>query len=187
MQENTGGKIMRPIILVVFIYSWFICFNAYADECLINGKSIENVGIGDSVEKIHLIFETRYKITDETPPHSIRTVGLYENEKLIIKFSIGPDKKIIFIDVYNNYITSEHIGVGSTLKDAKKTYGKGELSPTDEGYLITFKKKKGFAFLLDDENIPKEFRNIPDDVFTKKHERKILRINNIAIKSIKIQ
>ena len=158
-----------------------------SSDCLINNQKINGVGIGDPAEKIFSTFQSKYKIVDEKRPHSLRKVILYKENRLVIQFEITEDKnKILFISVYDNCVTNENIGIGSMLSDAVKVYGKGSISPADEGYLIDFAGAKGLSFLLDNGDIPKRLRNIPDDDFTKKQEKEIMNLKNVKIKSIKI-
>ena len=175
----------NKIILIVLIYIFFSSF-ANANDCLIENGKITGVGIGDTKEKIFSTFASKYQIVEKKKPNSVQTLNLYQNKKLILKFSLNADNKIIFIDAYGYCLTSEKIGIGTTISDAINTYGKCSLTPTDEGYLIDFEKTKKISFLLDNRAIPKRLRNIPDDVFTKKQEKEILKLKDIKIKSIKI-
>lgn len=42
------------------------------------------------------------------------------------------------------------------------------------------------SFLLDNADIPRRLRNIPDDVITEKQEKEILSLKNVKIRGIKI-
>jgi hypothetical protein len=73
-----------------------------------------------------------------------------------------------------------------TLAQAQERYGRGNLDPTDAGYFIWFERKKGILFLLDDRDIPKPLRGIPDDAMTPALERKILRVGNARIVAVRV-
>lgn len=175
----------RLYMIVVLSTCLFVSY-AYANDCLIINGAIMGIKIGDQAEKIFSTFESGYRIVEEKKPYSVRMVNVFHGDQKIIKFSLDPDNKILFVDAYGNCATTEHIGVGSTLGDALKTYGKGRIMPTDEGYLIYFERIKGVFFLLDNQGIPKRLRNIPDDVFNRKQEKEILKLTNIRISSIKL-
>lgn len=174
-------KIMLILLICIFFSSYI-----NATDCLIKDGAIADVGIGDTKEKIFSTFASKYQIVEKNKPNSVQTLNLYQNKRLILKFSLDADNKIIFVDAYGDCLTSEKIGIGTTISDAIKNYGKCSLTPTDEGYLINFEKTKKISFLLDNHAIPKRLRNIPDDVFTKKQEKEILNLKNVRIKSIKI-
>ena len=176
------SKIYYFIVLSIVLFLG--CADAY--ECVIKGSTIEKVGIGDPAEKVYSVFESRYRIIGEEKPHSVSTLSLYQGNEVIMKVSLDPDNRVLFIDAYDKCVTLKQIGVGSTLRELIKTYGKGQITPTDEGYLINFKSAKSLAFLLDDRDIPKRLRNIPDDVFNESQEKEILRLKNVRVCSIKI-
>jgi hypothetical protein len=174
-------------IILLFLVLLF-CNCANANELLIKNGLINGVGVGDPKEKIFSTFSSRYQIIEEKKPGYVPTINLYQDKKKIIMFSTDPDNnnKILFIDVYDNCVTSEKIGIGSMLSDAIKVYGEGNLAPTDAGYLVYFERSKKLSFLLDNSAIPKRLRNIPDDVFTEDQEKEILRLKHVRIKVIKI-
>lgn len=174
-------KITLISLICIFLSSY-----VNATDCLIKDGAIAGVGIGDMKEKIFSTFASNYQIVEKNKPNSVQTLNLYQNKRLILRFSLDADNKIIFVDAYGDCLTSEKIGIGTTISDAIRTYGKCSLTPTDEGYLIDFEKIKKISFLLDNHAIPKRLRNIPDDVFTKKQEKEILKLKDIRIKSIKI-
>jgi hypothetical protein len=189
MSKNKRREIKHTMIKYKIILSFLLvllCNSANAYELLIKNGAVNGVGIGDTKEKISTTFSAKYQIVEEKRSGYMPTINLYQNKKKIAMFSIA-DNKIVYIDLYDNCITAENIGIGSTLKDALKTYGRGQLASSDQGYLVYFfEKVKKLAFLLDDADIPKELRNIPDDVITEKQEKKIFCLKNVKIKAIKI-
>jgi hypothetical protein len=148
--------------------------------------AIESVRPGDPASKIFATFKSHYRITDETKPGSARTLTLTVGDRPVVCFSIDGDSRIFLIDVSDVYRTMENIGNGSTLAEVRHVYGKGSVTPTDQGYLVSFPKLKHIAFLLRNEDIPSNLRDIPDDVFTPRQERRILSIGNARVVGIQI-
>jgi len=140
MSKNKRRKIKHTMIKYKIILSFLLvllCNSANAYELLIKNGAVNGVGIGDTKEKISTIFSAKYQIVEEKISGYMPTINLYQNKKKIAMFSIA-DNEIIYIDVYDDCITSENIGIDSTLKDALKTYGRGQLASTDQGYLVYF-------------------------------------------------
>lgn len=178
---------MRCKLHIIFIlFICLFCGYANANNCLIRDDAINGISIGDPLKKLFSTFGDKYKVIEENKPHFARMFILLVKNKLMAKFSVDSDNRIFLIEAYDNCVTPENIGVGSALQEAIKKYGKGSLTPTDEGYLIYFENVKRLAFLLDSQDIPKRLRNIPDDIFTRKQEAEILELNDVTIKSIKI-
>lgn len=161
------------------------CSYAYASDCLIKDRSIKGISIGDTKDKIFSKFASEYQIIEERKPNHTPVLILSKNKRKIIQFEIDESNKILFIST-NDCRTIENISSGSLMRDAIKVYGKANIDPTDEGYLISFDSIKGLSFLLDNATIPKRLRNIPDDVITEKQEKEIFNLKNVRIKSIKI-
>jgi hypothetical protein len=162
------------------------CAYASSDNCLfLDGKPL-TVKIGDPVEKILGTFSYPYSINDVRKAKSVRQVHILEKDKTVVLFSIDSKGNVFLIDIYEQCSTKESIGPGSTLDDALKAYGLGMIEPSDMGYYVTFSNLKGIAFLLNDEDIPKELRGIPDDVLTSVEEKKILGMRHIRIVAIQI-
>jgi len=155
---------------------------------IISNDGIESVKTGDSVDKVFSVFKHRYQINDLNNPHIMREITISEKGHRFLSFSIDSEGKIAMIDIYAKYRTRENIGCGSTLSSIIKTYGKGHIDPTDEGYYIFFdnSKIKGVQFLLNNNDIPRDLRNIPDDVITNKNETKILSLGKARIVRIRI-
>jgi hypothetical protein len=155
-------------------------------KTVIEDRRIDSIGIGDQAQKIVSTFGNRYLVVDEKKAMSAREIKLLDQGDTVVKFTIDDKGHILLIDVYASYGTKEGIGVGSTLSDAQRAYGEGRIGPTDAGYWVTFDKLKGVSFLLNDSDIPKGLRRIPDDVITKAQEREILAIGRARIIAIEI-
>lgn len=173
---------LASVCLLCWPLQWVVAFNDVISE----DGAIESVKIGDSDEKIFSTFKTRYHVSEETDPRQARTITLSRNKKTIATFSIDGEGHIFFIEVRSNYRTVENIGPGSTLSEAIGVYGNGTVSPTDTGYLVTFEKMQNISFLLNNNDIPKDLRNIPDDVFTQDQEKRILDLGKARIIAIQI-
>jgi hypothetical protein len=158
-----------------------------AEDGLIKDKAIESVKIGDPGDKIFTTFKSRYQIIDNTKPGATRTIILFSDKQKAATFFVDQHNQIFMIEIYKGYQTQDKIGPGSTISQAIHIYGTGSITPTDVGYLMTFKKLNGIGFLLTNNDIPKEFRNIPDDVFTPEQEEKILSFGNVHISAIQIE
>lgn len=180
MRKNS--KFMMVLSLLFCIFTT----RSLANSRLIRNGAIHGVRVGDPAEKIFSVFKSEYTIKDTKKTDSARLITLQIGKRNIAKFSVDTKEKIFLIEVYSDYVTQENIGCGSALSDAINAYGDGKLTPTDGGYIIEFQKKKGISFLLKNDDIPKELRNIPDDVFTPDQERKIMNIGSIRILAIQI-
>jgi hypothetical protein len=179
------GRELKFMMVVTLLFCTF-SIQSLANSHLIRNGAIDGVRVGDPAKKIFSVFNSRYIIKDTKKPGSARLIILQVGEKTVVKFSVDTNEKIFFIQVNADYVTQENIGCGSTLSEAISAYGNGNLGPTDEGYTIEFQKKQGMSFLLNNNDIPKELRNIPDDVFTADQERKIMSIWGIRILAIQI-
>ncbi|MBI4378655.1 MAG: hypothetical protein HY578_06125 [Nitrospinae bacterium] len=186
-------NMIKKNVFIFIIIGLLVCFSietVLSNKLIIKDGVIESIKIGESAKKIFSIFKSRYRIDDVTKPHSVRTITLFRDSKKVITFSIDPTdpkERIFLIYVYSDYVTPENIGSGSTLFEAINVYGNGNIIPTDEGYMIAFNRLKGIAFLLNNDGIPKELQNIPDDVFTPEQEKKIMAFaKKIRISAIQI-
>jgi hypothetical protein len=181
-------KIFYLIILLLFILlqTYASCVLAESKECVIRNNAVGPVKIGDSSDKIFSFYKSAYEIKEVNKPDYARQISLFKKDKVIMNFTIGSDNKIFLIDIFDQCVTPEKIGPGSLLLDAMKAYGNRQIVPTESGYYVYFKRPKGVMFLLNNKDIPKELRDIPDDVFTSADEKRILGINTIKIIAIQL-
>jgi hypothetical protein len=157
-----------------------------SNETISRDGAVESVKIGDSAKKIFSTFESRFQVSDVTKPQCARTITLSRDRNTIAVFSIDGEGRIFLIEIRGIFRTVENIGHASTLADGMNLYGRGSVTPTDQGYLVTFEKMKGISFLLSNDDIPNELRNIPDDVFTPDQEKRILELGKARIVAIQI-
>lgn len=157
-----------------------------SNDTISTDGAVESVKIGDSAKKIFSTFEPRYQVGDATKPQCARTVTLSRDKNTIATFSIDGDGRIFLIDIRGAFRTVENIGHGSTLTEAINLYGGGSVAATDQGYLVTFEKMKNISFLLSNDDIPNDLRNISDDVFTPDQEKRILGLGKSRIIAIQI-
>jgi hypothetical protein len=174
----------------VLVFAFLSCLplrDALAsNDTISRDGAVESVKIGDSAKKIFSTFESRYQVIDVTKPQCARAITLSRDKNTIATFSIDGDGRIFLIDIRGVFRTVENIGHGSTLAEAINLYGGGSVTPTDQGYLVTFEKMKNISFLLSNDDIPKDLRNIPDDVFTPDQEKRILGLGKARIIAIQI-
>lgn len=175
----------RSIIMTGVLLTLLIC-RASAQTNVITNDGIDGIRIGDPANKIPTYFQKPHQIIDQKKQHAVRTITVLKDNRRILEFSIDDKGGIFFIDIRGAYVTKEGVGCGSTIEDAIKAYGSPSLSPEDEGYLLYFEKLKNISFLLNNNEIPKVLRNIPDDVFEKKDQDRILKHTKIHISAVKI-
>jgi hypothetical protein len=148
---------------------------------------VEGIAVGDPMQKVFDTFSASYRVQDTTPsiPGHVKTVTVMHRNKQVITFEIE-NERVFLMHIFDEYVTAEHIGCGSTLSSARRAYGHGRLVPTDSGYLLTFKKIPWMSFLLKNGDIPEKLQGIPDDLFSEEDEKQILALGKIRIASIEI-
>src|SRR5687767_11951187 len=62
--------------------------------------------------------------------------------------------RVFLIDSYEPCTTAEGVGPGVNLARAQEIYGVSDLEASDIGYFVTFQKKPGIQFLLDERDLP---------------------------------
>jgi hypothetical protein len=132
---------------------------------LISKKTVDNVSIGESIEKFKADIEKRYTVKKESimqEGDSYEILSVYEkNNKL---YSIEPDQgepnSVYRIWIYSpKFKTEQGIGVGSTLSELKSKYD-AEIS-TEVGLNVFIKEISG-NFVLDYTKIPESWWNTMD-------------------------
>ena len=151
---------------------------------------MNDIRLGTPVQTIYNILQKDFSTTEEARTKALdpRVLVARENSSKKIWFYITVDRKerAVFIDVVGPCLTADQIGIGSTFGQAIKVYGRPEVSPSDVGYLINFDKLPGVAFLLNDQDIPKNLRGIPDDVFKSEHKKELLKHRGAKIVAIQL-
>src|SRR5258707_543423 len=132
-----------------------VCHSELA--CQVQSGRINDIRIGDPIDKVYTAFEKDFVISEFKPPRTVRyfTVSEKSTQKKWFDFTVDKNYKIIIVDIQGPCFTKEGIGVGSTLDEATKTYGRPLVGPTNAGYEIGFAKIPGVTFILNDEDIPK--------------------------------
>jgi hypothetical protein len=182
-------KYILKCCIFVFLFSFGQSFYnlalANSSSCVVHNNQVMSIRIGDPVDKLYEKFQCGYKLNDKIMYSSTRVIEIAKNNKHLFNFYVDQNGQIFLIDIFY-CSTRENIGPGSTLDEALKVYGEGSIEPSDIGYFLTFENLKNILFLLNNELIPKELRDIPDDIFTEEAEKKILMIRNIKISAIRI-
>lgn len=161
---------------------------AQGGECVFDRNGLRGIKVGDPEAKIREVFAAGYKVAEQSSQSAQRRVEVFQfssNEKLY-SFSLSSDGSVVFIDIYAPCRNSDGIGIGSRLGDAQKPYGKAKLEPTDTGYFVVFTRIPTVGFMLNNDDIPKKLRNLPDDSITKKIEQTILSMSHARISQIRI-
>jgi hypothetical protein len=159
-------------------------------ECVVETGRVNGVRIGGPIDQALIAFQKGFEVLEEKPkqsldPHVFR-VREKSTQKVWITFAVNRKSKITMAYVEGPCATKEGIRVGSTLGQAIRVYGAAQLSPSDLGYYVGFKKIPRVSFLLDNKDVPKKLRGIPDDELKAKEEKKILTYRNAKIVEIKL-
>ncbi len=173
------------IIIIAFLSILYVSF-ALADHGIITQCKVGDIGIGDSSDKIHKVFNSTYKIKIVKKPGHVKEVFVSQDHDMVMKLSVDEKDKIFLIDVYSSYSTIKNIYPGSTLSAVLTAYGKGKINPTDAGYFVYFDDLPGIQFLIDNNYVPSKLRGIPDDVINEEQEKQILNLKNAKISEIQI-
>jgi len=144
--------------------------------------------MNDNIEMVFAAFQKDFSISEINRPHTVRYFEVTEKstQRKWFDFSVNEHNKIIIVDITGPCVTKEGIGVGSTLRQAMKAYGRPKLSPSGDGYHVFFKRFPLVGFLLNDADLPAQLRGIPDDVLTKQHEMEILKYRKARIVAIEL-
>lgn len=186
---------IRAGICVCAILSWSFSFlllvNSLAiaaETCKILGNKVDTVRIGDTADKLFKRFNSEeYTVTSTSIPDTAKEIRISRAGNLIMTVYLDSNGRVFLIDVYDPKCrTQKNIGPGSTLHSVLRAYGRGEIDSTDRGYFVFFKSLPGILFLIEKDNIPAKLRNIPDDVFSQKHERQILGLKKARISIVEV-
>jgi len=174
--------------------------NAQAAEskpvCEVQQGRINNIRLGGSIDQVYRAFEGSFEVSEAKPqqpegthiPRSPHTFDVREKstQEKWITFAVTNKNKILLAYVTGPCKTKKGIGPGSTLGQAISAYGRPGLSPTDVGYYVGFRTLPRVVFLLDNSDIPKKLRGIPDDEVSPKEESDILKIHSARIVEIRL-
>jgi hypothetical protein len=146
---------------------------------------VDNIKIGDRADKIYSALKSKYAIETADRSNHLKEIIVRKDKKMIMKVSLKDDS-VFLIDVYALFSTSKDIHPGSTLSEVLEAYGKGEINPTDAGYYVYYDNMPGIQFLINNQDVPKKIRNIPDDIITGDQEKQILNLKAAKIAAIQI-
>lgn len=181
LNPKTCRYLFSPLILFLSLIISQLLNATSATENIIHDNCLQTIRIGDPALNIFSVFGSKYQAKKD-----YLTVTLMEKGRTVLVFTLDAHENISLIDIYDHYTTEKYIRCGSKLSDLIKAYGRGKLDPTDRGYFVWFKKPKGIMFLLNNADIPKELRNIPDDAIKPEDEKKILSLGNARVSVIRI-
>lgn len=179
---------MRQLIVLILLGFASTAILANGVSCVVTTKRVGEISIGDSVDKVLYTYGSGYQIIQKQPPGSVHQVQItraHEATPFLLLY-VDKNTKVLIIDVFGVCRTKEGVGVGSTLENAVRKYGKPIIGPSDMGYFVGFRKAQGITFLLDDDSLPKTLRGIPDDTITRKQEAQILAIKKARIKMVRV-
>jgi hypothetical protein len=179
---------IRIVAVLSFLHAWPLL--ALGQDCEIDADRVDGARIGASKAVLLKQLSSRYAVTEPLRPGAAPTLvarerGSDANSRPLVVITLDGDHAFL-IDSYEPCATKEGVGPGMTLAQAQRHYGRGNLDPTDAGYFIWFERKKGVLFLLDDRDVPKSLRGIPDDVMTPARERQILRVGKARIVGVRV-
>lgn len=164
--------------------------------CEVQQGQINNIRLGGSIDQIFHAFGGNFEVIEKKPqqpegPHIPRGPHTFDvreksSQEKWITFAVTNSNKILLAYVTGPCKTKKGIGPGSTLGQAIDAYGQPGLNPTDLGYYVGFRALPRVVFLLDNSDIPKRLRGIPDDEVSSKEESDILKIHSARIVEIRL-
>lgn len=179
---------IRISAVLTILFAWPLV--ACGQVCEIDADRVDGARIGASKAVLLEQLSSRYAVTESVRPGATPTLvarqpGSDANSRPLVVINLDGDHAFL-IDSYEPCATAEGVGPGVTLAQAQRRYGRGNLDTTDAGYFVWFERKKGVLFLLDDRDIPKSLRRVPDDAMTPPLERQILRIGKARIVAVRV-
>ena len=170
---------------------FWIFFSAvgYAQPiCEVQRERANNIRVCDSIEKVFTTFQKDFVISEINRPPTVLHFNVADksNKRTWFVFSVDNNRRIIHMDIEGPCFTKEGIGVGSTLGDATRIYGRADVEPTDVGCYVYFKKLPMVGFLLNNDDIPRSPCLISDDEFTSKHKGQVLKYQKARIVAIQL-
>ncbi len=179
-----GVSICWLMLLLVGYFGMMLTSVGYAQPvCEVQRGRINDIQACDSIGKVFATgFQKDFEVT-EIYPNYFSAIEKSTKRKWF-DFSVDDHLRITTIDVEGPCLTKEGIGVGSTLADAVKVYGRPNVSPSDVGCYVGFKKLPWVGFLLSNDDLLENPCQIPDDEFTAKHERQVLKYRKARIVAI---
>lgn len=158
-----------------------------ATSCLVTATTVGPIKLGASTSDVISALSAQYAVENATKPNSVTTLVVRArsggNPRFVIQLTAN---SVFLIDSYENCKTQEGIGLSDTLAMAEEQYGEALISPTDIGYFVSFQRKSGIEFLLDEKTLPERLRSIPDDALTPQLERDIRSVSTAKIIAVRV-
>ena len=183
--EGNDVKLIGMIICLI-VCTLLLSNLALCAPLEIKGCSIGGVEVGGNVSSLYSMMGKKFTLKSYKKQGAAERVVVFSGDSAIGEFQVTDEGKIIQGEMTSNFVAPNGIDLRSNLGAVLDAYGKGKIDPTEAGYYVWFDKLPGISFLISNHDVPKSLRNIPDDVFTNNHERKILKLRNAKIKSIRV-
>jgi len=163
---------------VVVLLTAFSVVPTYAEpSCVVRDDGVNGIALGQEIDSALAALKKDFVVVERLRKDSLDPIAFLVKERSSGKtwFVLTVDRsKIVFLDIQGPCVTKERVGVGSTLGEAIKVYGRPSLSPLGGGYFVGFAAYPRLLFLLRNEDIPEALRGIPDDALSAKQTRTIL-------------
>lgn len=179
---------MYSIFLTICLILSSLMFSSsvWCSPLEINECSIDGVEIGSNVSELYSKIGKKFIIKSYKESGTAERIIIFMKNSVIGEFHISDSGKIIQGEIISDFIAPQNINRRSSLGEIMKAYGRGNIDPTETGYYVWFDKFPSVSFLINNEDIPKNLRNIPDDALTKKQEISILKLKRARIKSVRV-
>jgi hypothetical protein len=186
---------LNPAHYIVGVLLTVASLNCHAQPtCLVESGRVMNIRLGGSIDQLSRISKKGFEIVENKPerpstalvqrPHLFTLVKRSSQQRWVV-FAVDQNRKILEANVTGPCATRDGIGVGSTVGQAMKVYGKPDLTASDVGYYIGFPKLPGLIFfLIDSVDIPAHLRGFADDEMDLKLEKEILSHHKARIASV---
>lgn len=179
---------VRTIVLALYQIICTLLLSNYAlcSPLEINGCRIDGVEIGGDSSSLYYTIGKEFTLKSYKKTGTTELIVVFSDNNAIGEFQITDNNKIIQGEFTSNFVAPDGIDIRSKLGDILDAYGKGKIDPTDSGYYVWFDKLPGVSFLINNDDVPKNLRGIPDDIFKNIHEKQILKLRNASIKSVRV-
>ena len=174
------------ITICLILCSLILSNSVWCAPLEIKGCRIDGVEIGSNVSELYSKMGKKYRLDSIKKTGMIERVVVIDANARIGEFQVTDAGIILQGEITANFSAPKNITLFSKLGEILRVYGKGKIDPTEAGYYVWFKNLPSISFLINNDDIPKSLRNIPDDAFNNNYERKILRLKNARIKSVRV-
>jgi hypothetical protein len=177
---------MTALLSAAVIVTVIVLHRQPGEGCQITDERIGGVRLGASLAEVVDALRYTYSVDHHHQSDSASSVVAHIKDAdrkskpaFIVWFNAD---RAFMIDTYQPCATREGVGPGMLLRRARDIYGAdAELYSADAGYFVSFAATRRVMFLLQDSDLPKELRGIPDDVLTPALEKKVLAIGSAEL------